>query len=391
MVSLTTLRDAKGEVLDRGIVVSYPKPRSYTGEDMLEICVHGSPFLVDAVVESFITAGARAAEPGEFTRRAVANGKLDLVQAEAVRDMVAADTAWQHRNAREQLLGALSERFGQLRSSLVTALGAAEAALDYEAQGVEVPRAELAAHIGEGLQQIRSLLATAGAGARIRDGLRVVILGPPNAGKSTLFNHLCGSERAIISPRPGTTRDVLEAELDINGIRIIVQDTAGLRAGGDEIEIEGHRRAQAAASAADLAVLLWPMDGGDQPPVEEMMGKPPIIRLRSKADLSPDAPVDSGWFRLSCHSGEGLGAFRRELARCARGDIADLGGVVAIAERHRRALETAERELKACDLRLPETIAESLRWALHSIDHLIGGVVTEDILDEVFSAFCIGK
>jgi tRNA modification GTPase len=358
---------------------------------MLEISVHGSPFLVDAVVESFITAGARAAEPGEFTRRAVANGKLDLVQAEAVRDMVVADTAWQHRNAREQLLGALSERFGQLRSSLVTALGAAETALDYEAQGVEVPHAELAGHVGQSLQLIRSLLVTAGAGARIRDGLRLAILGPPNAGKSTLFNHLCGSERAIISPHPGTTRDVLEAELDVNGIRIVVQDTAGLRIGGDEVEIEGRRRAQAAASAADLAVLLWAMDGGDEPSLEGVAGEQPVIRVRSKADLSPGTPVDPGWFRLSCHSGEGLDVFQRELTRSARGDIADLGGATAIAERHRRALEVAERELEDCDLRLPEAIAESLRWALRSVDHLIGEVVTEDVLDEVFSAFCIGK
>jgi tRNA modification GTPase len=358
---------------------------------MLEISLHGSPFLVDALIESFIAAGARAAEPGEFTRRAVANGKLDLVQAEAVRDMVDADTAWQHRNAREQLFGALSEQFGELRLSLVRALGAAEAALDYGAQGVVVPREELTTHCGECIRQIRLLLATAGAGARIRDGLRLVILGPPNAGKSTLFNCLCGSERAIISPHPGTTRDLLEAELDINGIRFVVQDTAGLRAGGDEIEIEGQRRAQAAAATADLAVLLWAMDCGDESPVELVEDKRPLIRVRSKADLSPDVEVDEGWIRISCHSGEGLAALRQELAQLALGDIPDLGGAVAIAERHRHALDVAAKEVEGCDLGNPETVAESLRWALRSVDHMVGEVTTEDVLDEVFSAFCIGK
>jgi tRNA modification GTPase len=390
-VSLKELRDAKGVVLDQGIVVSYPAPRSFTGEDMLEVTIHGSPYLVDALMDSFMAAGARPAEPGEFTRRAVANGKLDLVQAEAVRDLVDADTAWQHRNAREQLSGALSKRFSALRLSLVKALGAAEAALDYEAQGVEVARSEQSALLEESLQQIHSLLATADAGARIRDGLRVVILGPPNSGKSTLFNYLCGSERAIVSPRPGTTRDLLEAELDISGIRIVVQDTAGLRAAGDEVELEGQRRAQAAAASADLAVLLWALDGSPEPPVAPPMGDTPVIRLRSKSDLSPRADGPEGWFRLSCRSGEGLDALHQEVSRRARGGIADLGGAVAIAARHRHALEDAVKELEGCNSQFPETVAESLRWALRSIDQLIGEVVTDDVLDEVFSAFCIGK
>ena len=306
-VSLTTLHDADGAFLERAVAIVYPGPRSYTGEDMLEVSVHGSPLVVDAVIESFFAAGARPAEAGEFTRRAVANGKLDLVQAEAVRDLVAAETAWQHRNAREQLAGVLSERFGRLRSSLVTALAAVEASLDYEAQAVEVQPAEIASHLEECRRQITALLATARAGERIRDGLKLVILGPPNAGKSTLFNHLCGLERAIVSPHPGTTRDLIEAELDIGGVRMVVQDTAGLRSGGDEVEIEGHRRAQAAAAAADLAVVLWAVDdgGGSEPPaVPEDL---PVIRVRSKADLRPDTAANDGWLRLSCHDGEGAG------------------------------------------------------------------------------------
>jgi tRNA modification GTPase len=390
-VSLTTLRDAAGEVLDRGVVITYPGPRSYTGEDMLEICVHGSPYLVNAVTDSFIAAGARPAEPGEFTRRAVANGKLDLVQAEAVGDLIASDTAWQHRNAREQLAGALSDQFARLRASLITALGAVEASLDYEAQGVVVDPAETTASLEVCRSQIRALVATAQAGSRIRDGVRVAILGGPNAGKSTLFNHLCGSERAIVSPHPGTTRDVIEAELDIGGVRMVLQDTAGLRADGDEVEAEGHRRAEAAAAAADLAVILWAMDSDDEMAAPVVTEDLPVIRVRSKSDLDPEGGTEDGWLRLSSHTGEGMGAFRNELLQRTGHEITDLGGAVAIANRHRRALETALAELASCDADSPEKVAESLRWSVRAMDHLVGEVAVEDILDEVFSAFCIGK
>jgi tRNA modification GTPase len=389
--TLTTLLDATGEALDRAMAIPYPGPRSYTGEDMLEVTVHGSPFLVDKVVESFIAAGARPAGAGEFTRRAVANRKLDLVQAEAIRDLVAADTAWQHRNAREQLAGALSVQFNGLRFALVTLLAAVEASLDYEAQGVEVPAAEIGARLLDCRDRLSALLATARAGERIRDGLRVVILGPPNAGKSTLFNYLCGSERAIVSPHPGTTRDLIEAELDIGGVPLAVQDTAGLRVGGDEIEAEGHRRAQAAAAAADLAIVLWAMDGdaaAEPPGVPEEL---PAIRARSKGDLRPGAELAEGWLRISCHSGEGLGELREELLRRVLGGLPDLGGAVAIAARHRRALEGASAELDGCNVDSPETAAETVRWALRAIDNLIGEVASEDVLDEIYGTFCVGK
>ena len=336
-----------------------------------------------------VAAGARPAEAGEFTRRAVANGKLDLVQAEAIRDLVAADTAWQHRIARRQLGGALSERFAALRSALVAALAAVEASLDYEAQGVSVAGSEMATLLDACRDDIESLLSTATAGARIRDGIRVVIVGPPNAGKSTLFNHLCGSERAIVSPHPGTTRDLLEAELDVGGMRMVVQDTAGLRAEGDEVELEGHRRAQAAMAAADLVLVLWAADGGDVPPVISV--EVPAIRIRSKADIDSGLSAGDAWLRLSCHSGLGLDQLRRELCARALADLPDLGGAVAIAERHRRALERAAEELARCDVTQPETSAESLRWAMRSVDRLIGEVATEDVLDEVFGSFCIGK
>jgi tRNA modification GTPase len=390
-VSLTTLYDAEGEPLERAVATSFPAPRSYTGEDMLEVSVHGSPYLVEAVIEAFVAAGARPAEAGEFTRRAVANGKLDLVQAEAVRDLVAADTAWQHRNARQQLAGALSAQFKKLRGDLIALLALVEASLDYEAQGVAVPAIEIETKRENCRCQLTNLLATAGAGERLREGLRLVILGPPNSGKSTLFNYLAGSERAIVSPHPGTTRDLVEAELDLGGVRIVVQDTAGLRVGGDEIEAEGQRRAEAAAAAADLAAVLWAMDadGDSSPPVvpENLAA----IQVRSKVDLAPGTTIEDGWLGISCHSGEGLADFRNELLRRVLGEVPDLGGVVAIAARHRHALEEAAAELDSCDVGSPETAAENVRWALRAVDGLVGEVSTDDVLDEIYSSFCIGK
>ncbi len=389
--TLTTLRSAGGEDLERAVVTPFPGPRSYTGEDMLEVTIHGSPFLVELVIDAFVTAGARPAAPGEFTRRAVANGKLDLVQAEAIRDLIAADTAWQHRNARQQLTGALSAQFQKLRAALVTLLAAVEASLDYEAQGVEVAAGELVARLGECRGQLAALLATAGVGERLREGLRVVILGPPNSGKSSLFNYLAGSERAIVSPHPGTTRDLVEAELDLGGVPVVVQDTAGLRAGGDEIEAEGHRRAQAAAAAADLAIVLWATDSGSDTAPRGVPDQLPAIRVRSKIDLAPGMSVADGWLGISCHSGEGLEVFRRELLHHVLGEVPDLGGAVAVAARHRRALETADAELGGCDIECPETAAENVRWALRAVDELIGAVATDDVLDEVYSSFCVGK
>jgi tRNA modification GTPase len=386
---LTNVLDADGAALERAIAVPFPAPRSYTGEDMLEVTVHGSPFMVESVVGAFVAAGARQARPGEFTRRAVANGKLDLVQAEAVRDMVAADTAWQHRNARLQLAGALSAQLGALRSALVELLALVEAGIDYEAQAVAVDPEEVETKLAGCRDQLSGLLATSAAGERLRAGLRMVILGPPNAGKSTLFNHLCGSERAIVSPRPGTTRDVVEAEIDVSGVSLVVQDTAGLREGGDEIEAEGHRRAQAAASEADLAIVLWAADS-EHEPVEVPTGLP-AIRVRSKIDLRPGVHIVPGWLGISCVSGEGLEDFRSALSDKVVGDLPDLGGAVAIAARHRQALEAAQHELGACDVAQPELAAESVRWTLRSIEELIGSVTDEDVLDRVFETFCIGK
>lgn len=372
---------------ERAVAIAFAAPRSYTGEDMLELTVHGSPFVVRSLIERCLAAGARPAGPGEFTRRAVGNGKMDLVQAEAVRDLARAETAWQARNAREQLDGLLSRRLAGLRDGLVELLARLEASLDFADHGVALDPDAEAARLDRCRETVAALLATAAAGERIRDGVRVVIVGPPNSGKSTLFNTLLGRERAIVGPHPGTTRDVLEAELEIAGLRVTLADTAGLREAADPVEEEGVRRARAAAAAATVVLELWPADGGPPP------GAPPedavTIRVISKADLPhPAAP---SLLAVSCTTGDGVDRLRELLAATVAGGVPDLGGEVAISERHRRGLERAAAELAACDLTTPELAAESLRWAATELEALIGGLATEELLDEVFASFCIGK
>jgi len=391
MARLVTLYDAGGDKLERAIAVSFRAPRSYTGEDMLEVTVHGSPYIVEQAVDAFVAAGARRAQAGEFTRRAVANGKLDLIQAEAINDLIAADTAWQLRLAREQLAGILSGRFAELRSAMLTLLSSLEAMLDFADDDIAEEPSDLDAQRGLCVGLLGELLATADAGERVRDGVRVVILGPPNAGKSTLFNSLCGSERAIVSPHPGTTRDVLETELDFEGVRLILQDTAGLRSSGDAVEVEGHRRAVGAATSAAVVLLLWAADGVDDEPPPDPPAGVEVVRVLSKNDLRGAKGACDGWLPISCLTGEGMETFRAEFASAVIGKIADLGGETAIARRHHSALEKALTEIEAVDSGTPELAAEGVRWALRAVEEMTGEVKSEEVLDEIFNAFCIGK
>jgi tRNA modification GTPase len=371
----------------QAVAIAYAAPRSYTGEDLLELTVHGSAFVVSSLIERCVAAGARPASPGEFTRRAVANGKLDLVQAEAVRDLVGAETAWQARNAREQLDGMLSQRLASLRGELLELLARLEASLDFVDHGVEPNRDDLASRLARCREKLASLLATSAAGERIRDGVRVVIVGPPNSGKSTLFNTLLGTERAIVAPHPGTTRDVLEAELEISGLRVTLVDTAGLREAADPVEEEGVRRARAAVASATVVLELAPADGGSS--VAGAPEETTTLRVLSKADLPHTAAADR--LPVSCTTGEGVDRLRAVLAETVAGGVPDLGGEVAISRRHRRGLERAAAELGSCDLDHPELGAESVRWAARELAELVGEAVTEDLLDEVFASFCIGK
>jgi len=388
--SLVRLLSPDGDEIDRAVVVPFNGPRSYTGEDMLEITVHGSPWIVRTTIDAVVAAGARPARPGEFTRRAVANGKLDLIQAEAINDLVAAETAWQARLARAQIGGLLSREFGALRDSIVGLLAELEGALDFSQHDIAYDRASVAGTRDRCVEQARALCDTAGVGRRIRDGIKVVILGSPNAGKSTLFNTLVGGDRAIVSPIPGTTRDVVEAEIEILGIKVVVADTAGLGSTTDPVEKEGVRRARGAAAEADAVLLLWAADGSPRPPEEAAAG-PPTIRVRSKWDLAVDEREEEGWIGVSCLSGAGVDRLVGAVEDLVVSGVTDFGGEVAVSERHRRSLEKALKALEATDLELPELAAETVRDALEAAQELIGTIGAEDVLDRIFSTFCVGK
>jgi len=387
--ALTMLRGADGLEIERGVVTPFPEPRSYTGEDMLEIAMHGSPWLVQRLIDAAIRAGARPADPGEFTRRAVANGKLDLVQAEAVNDLVSAQTAWQARMARAQLEGALSREFRDLRDRMTNVLAEVEGALDFGQHELAYERDRARDGVEECLGKIRALVRTAEAGRRVRDGVRVAIVGEPNSGKSTLFNLLVGNERAIVSPHPGTTRDVIEAEVEMAGVPVILQDTAGVGTPADEVEEEGMRRARGVAAEADVVVVLWPADGGVVAVPEDGPGRK-VVRVRSKADLGTGGD-EEGWLAVSCRTGLGVATLRCELGQMVESGVVDLGGSVAVAERHRIALDRAVGELEGADFEQPELVVEAVRGALTAVGELTGEVATEEVLDRVFAAFCIGK
>ncbi len=388
--SLVRIRGRDREEIDRAVALPYPAPRSYTGEDMLELMVHGSPFIVTSVIDALLAAGARQAEPGEFTRRAVANGKMDLVQAEAVNELASAETAWQARQAQAQLSGLLSQEFATLRATLLELLAQLEGALDFGHHEIPYDREGATAGRDECLEHVRRLLATAAAGNRIRDGLRVVILGPPNSGKSTLFNRLARHDRAIVSPHAGTTRDVVESQLEVAGVRVVLLDTAGLGSTADPVEREGVRRAHGAAADADVVLLLWPVDGEGEATEVPVSGVP-VLRVRSKWDLAEGRGCEKGWLALSCRSGEGVEKLRAALVDLVSQGVEDLGGRVAISNRHFRSLTLAAAELERAEMELPEVAAEAVRGALQAARELLGEVVTEDVLDRIFSDFCIGK
>ncbi len=385
---LVELRDDLG-FEERAVAIPYRSPRSATGEDMVELILHGSPFVVDSLLERCRAAGARPAEPGEFTRRAVANGKLDLLQAEAVRDVIAAETRFEYQSAQRQLRGELSVELSRLRSDLTRLLARLEAGLDFVTQDIDPSTGATAEDLAGAREAVAGLLEGARRRELARGGVRIVLVGAPNAGKSTLFNRLLGRPRAIVADGPGTTRDVLEAATEIAGVRAVLVDTAGLGTGRDEVEREGMARAEAALAEAHVAVVMWPagMPGGRP----EVVLPPGAVRVlvRSKADLGAEG--GDGWLRVSAQSGEGQAELEARLASAVREVAGHEDGPAPLGARHRQALERALDELAEIDLGTPEVAAEGVRWALAALAELTGEVLTEDVLDEVFATFCIGK
>jgi tRNA modification GTPase len=394
--SLRQLRDAAGETLDRAMVIWMPGPHSYTGEDAAELHLHGGRAVLEAVAEALTEAGAAFAEPGEFSRRAFLNGRLDLLQAEAISDLVEAETAGQRRQALRQLEGGLGLIYAEWSERLATILAHQEALIDFPDEDLppEV-EAALVDEIAALLEATGRHLATAPAGERMRDGLVFVVQGPPNAGKSTLVNALAGREVAIVAATPGTTRDVLEIPVVIGEAAVTLIDTAGLRETLDPVEAEGVRRARAKAADADLVLrLVDPLGTPGSAP--EMVG--PLAKevagaslvIGTKSDLAgATTRVD---LAVSARTGAGMAALRERLALIVRAMTITAGPPPLTRQRHRLLVaEAHDRLSSALRETAPELRAEDLRGALLAFGGLTGKIGVEQLLDRIFGDFCIGK
>ncbi len=401
--SLRRLRDpADGAILDEALVLWFPGPGSYTGEDSAEFHVHGGPAVVDGVLGVLQRLGLRLAEAGEFTRRAFEAGKLDLAQAEGVADLVDAETAAQARQALAQLGGALSGRYDAWREKLIHSLAMLEAAVDFPDE--DLPEA-VAMRARPGLEALRHeiglALADTQRGRRVREGYRIALIGAPNAGKSSLLNALAGRQAAIVTEIAGTTRDVIEAPLVLAGYRVILSDTAGLRETQDVVELEGVRRARAAASEADLrlGVVDIGASGDDWREAVEAL-RPGDFLILNKQDLPPvfhvkQAALPDGAvvLPLAARDGNGLAALEAALVDRVVADLSGAEAPAATRMRHDESLREAASHLDRAlaDLSEPELAAENVRLAARALARVTGRVDHEDVLARVFSSFCIGK
>jgi tRNA modification GTPase len=388
-----------GSVLDECLVLWFPAPHSVTGENMAEFHVHGSSAIVASVLDRWMQLeGWRLAVPGEFTRIAYENGRMDLLQVEGLSDVLFAESEPQRQLAMRQFLGESSGQYEAWRNTALRALGLVEAAIDFSDEG-DVGEKAFASALEE-VVRLRGILAEALAAsetvASVRRGIRVVIAGPTNAGKSSLLNWLAGRDVAIVAPSPGTTRDTVETQLMVAGVPILIADTAGLRlpadaAVVDAVEAEGIRRSHVAARAADILVWVEATDGPSAEPPRAV-----DILVASKCDLAvgDGSRLDRDGLRLSVKTGEGLGTFRLKLETLIRqrNEVTESSVVVRI--RHRDAVENSLRWLERAsegDVERPELVADDIRRAAQALSVVTNGIGSEDVLGEIFGEFCIGK
>lgn len=391
---MRTLYDADSAVIDQALVLWFPAPASYTGEDVVEFHLHGGRAVIEGVFASLRgIPSLRPAEPGEFTRRAVENGKLDLTQAEAIADLVDAETPAQRLQALRQYDGALGALYDGWRSELAKALAWAEAAIDFSDDELPEEVIAEARRMTEDVRaEMQSHLADAHRGERVREGLMVAIVGPPNAGKSSLINALAGRDVAIVSETAGTTRDIIEVRLNLGGYAVLVADTAGLREAGDAIEAEGVRRALARVETADVVLLLRDGTDTDQPLyIHDKLDSKVVISVWNKADLP--WPEDREGLRLSLATGEGLDDVIAALTEAAAEQLESQDEAPVLTRaRHREAVEDAAAALDRAQFAPGlELFAEDLRLAVRAIGRITGRVDVEDLLDVIFRDFCIGK
>lgn len=393
---LTRMTDTGGAVLDEGLLLHFPSPHSYTGEDVVELQLHGSPHVLEMLTDALVALGALPAEPGAFTRRAFLNGRMDLARAEAVADLIAAESDAAVRASAAQLRGALGSELSRIQAPLLELRADLEGVLEFpdEADGAE---ADADARIIEAMREVSALLATAERGALLRTGARVVLYGPVNAGKSTLFNRLVGVDRALVDAEPGTTRDVLESRLELGGIAVTLVDTAGLRDAAGRLESLGIERARDAVAASNIAVLVVPPDASATD-IDAWMAAAPsssrLLRVVGKSDLAAASSDNSGWLRVSGQSGAGIEALRSEMVRALGGEGV-AGATASVSERHAALLRKAHEALTNAQLAIRastlEVVAGELALCLEALADITGENASEALLDAVFARFCIGK
>ncbi len=403
--TLVRVLSAAGHVLDEAVATWFAAPASFTGEDVVELCCHGGLLVTRRVLERLLACGARPAEPGEFSRRAFENGRLDLTQAEAVMDVISAGSDLALRAAHNQLHGVLSRRVEDAADRLISITAHLEAYIDFPEEDIAPDTsAELLAGL-QGIEaELRALLATADEGRLLREGVRTAIIGAPNVGKSSLLNRLLGYERAIVSPTAGTTRDTVEASLTLGSLRLHLIDTAGLHESADALERAGMERSRRASAEADLVLMV--ADASQPPALPELgdeLATTPRLLLLNKCDL----PEHPGWaklpesratttLRLSCHRGDGLPALSSAIEQLFLHLPEEVDSFTAINTRHRHALGQALEALSQAQESLragesPELTDVPLRDALDALGSITGRIDTEDILSRVFSTFCLGK
>ena len=396
--TLKTFRDERGQAIDRGLALYFPAPDSFTGEDVVELHGHGGPVVLAMLVDAAIALGARRAGPGEFSKRAFLNDRLDLVQAEAIADLIEAGTSQAARAALRSLTGDFSMAVNELVVKLTRLRVHVEAAIDFPEEEIDfLADSRLLERVTECRDAFEALQQNAAAGRVLRDGFQVVIVGKPNAGKSSLMNRLSGEDTAIVTEIAGTTRDILREHINIDGLDVELIDTAGLRENPDLIEAEGIRRARDAMAAADAVIWLQDATGPDAAaPTESLPPDVPILVVRNKADLLSSRPRGSNdTVYLSAKTGAGIDELRRRIAGIA-GYKGAAGGTFTARRRHVEALARAAGHFDAGkaaleDRRAGELFAEELRLAQDALGEITGAVSSDDLLGQIFSSFCIGK
>ena len=395
--TLCTARDAHGERLDEGIALYFPAPHSYTGEHVLEFHGHGGPVVLHALLGALLDAGARLAEPGEYTRRAFLNGRLDLAQAEAVADLIDAASREAARSALRSLAGEFSAAIESLVVALTELRALTEAMLDFPEEEVDaLHRDDARARLARVRAALEDVLVKSRQGSLLRTGIHIVLAGRPNVGKSSLLNRLAGEERAIVTAIPGTTRDALRETIQIEGVPIIVVDTAGLRESRDEVERLGVERAWREVARADVILAVFDAQAGigadDRALLESLPREGERIHVLNKIDLAPAAQTDLAVVRVSAKTGAGLHELRKAIVQAAGWRSA--GESVFLArERHLRALAGAQAHLAAAAAQEAqwEFFAEEMRLAQEALGEITGRVSADDLLGEIFSRFCVGK